>query len=344
MLPAAPHNNQAENDLLLKVENLRVYFHGDGPVAKAVDGIDFQVRRQQTVCIVGESGCGKTVTALTVMGLLHRPPASIASGRITFDGRDLLDMGPDQWRALRGRHMAMIFQEPMTSLNPVFTIGDQICEAMLSHNGLSQSQARDKAVELLDDVGIQDADRRLDDYPHQLSGGQRQRAMIAMALAGEPDLIIADEPTTALDVTVQAQILKLLRELQERRHMAIQYITHDLGVVSVIAHQIYVMYAGIMVEQGTAAQIFEQACHPYTRALLASLPTGEKRGQRLYTIPGSVPHPAYKPPGCPFHPRCDYRQTSCTTDYPDMCDYGNGHLARCPVVFVGDGPSPEDRP
>lgn len=301
--------------------------------------MDFQVRRRQTVCLVGESGCGKTVTALAVMGLLPQPPAYIAGGRIAFGGRSLLDLSPSHWRAIRGRRIAMVFQEPMSSLNPVFTIGDQIGEALSAHEGISESQARRRAIALLEDVGILDPDKRVDDYPHQLSGGQRQRAMIAMALACAPDLIIADEPTTALDVTVQAQILRLLRRLQAQKQMAIQYITHDLGVVAAIADMVYVMYAGIIAEQGTTRHIFDQPMHPYTRALLSALPTRDKRGRRLYSIPGSVPHPAYKPQGCPFHPRCDYRQASCTEDFPPMCDYGDGHSARCPIVHAAEGPA-----
>ncbi len=324
------------NNILLSVEDLRVHFHGEGPVSLAVDGIDFQVRRSETVCIVGESGCGKTVTALATMGLLQQPPAHIAGGRIVFDGDSLLHMESAALRALRGKRMAMVFQEPMTSLNPVFTIGDQIAEAIMAHEEISEQLAMDRAMKLLDDVGIVDPQGRVNDYPHQLSGGQRQRAMIAMALACEPDLIIADEPTTALDVTVQAQILNLLKDLQQSKHMAIQYITHDLGVVSAIADHIYVMYAGIIVEQGGTTHIFQQARHPYTRALLDALPTKDKRGKRLYSIPGSVPHPAYKPSGCPFHPRCEYRQPSCERDYPKMCDFDSGHLARCPVVFESE--------
>jgi oligopeptide/dipeptide ABC transporter ATP-binding protein len=322
------------NDILLSVENLQVHFIGDGPVSRAVDGVDFQVRRQETVCIVGESGCGKTVTALAVLGLLKQPPAHIAGGRITFDGHSLLDISRDKLRALRGKRIGMVFQEPMTSLNPVFTIGDQIGEALLAHEPLPDEAVRQKTVQLLDDVGIADPRRRLGDYPHQLSGGQRQRVMIAMALACEPDLIIADEPTTALDVTVQAQILTLLKDLKEHKKMALQYITHDLGVVAAIADQVYVMYAGIVVEQGTTTHIFKSASHPYTMALLDALPTKEKRGKRLYTIPGSVPHPAYKPAGCPFHPRCEHRQPSCVEIFPELCDYGDGHLARCPVLFA----------
>jgi peptide/nickel transport system ATP-binding protein/oligopeptide transport system ATP-binding protein len=325
------------NDILLSVENLKVHFVGDGPVARAVDGVDFQVRRQETVCIVGESGCGKTVTALAILGLLKQPPAAIAGGRITFDGHSLLDMSAARMRALRGKRIAMVFQEPMTSLNPVFTIGDQIGEAVLAHERMSEGEVTNRTIQLLDDVGIVEPQRRLGDYPHQLSGGQRQRVMIAMALACEPDLIIADEPTTALDVTVQAQILVLLKKLKQEKNMAIQYITHDLGVVAAIADQVYVMYAGVVVEQGTTGTIFGRAKHPYTLALMDALPTKEKRGQRLYSIPGSVPHPAFRPNGCPFHPRCEYREPPCEHVFPALCDYGEGHKARCPVLFAVHG-------
>jgi peptide/nickel transport system ATP-binding protein len=323
----------SDNDILLKVENLRVHFHGDGPPALAVDGVDFRIRSQETICIVGESGCGKTVTALAILGLLPRPPAHIAGGRIIFDGQSLLDMAPSQLRALRGKRIGMVFQEPMTSLNPVFSIGDQIGEAILAHERANATDVRRRTIQLLNDVGIPDPQLRLADYPHQLSGGQRQRVMIAMALACGPNLLIADEPTTALDVTVQAQILRLLQDLKQNRQMAIQYITHDLGVVAAIADRVYVMYAGAVVEQGTTAHIFQEPRHPYTQALLAALPTRDKRGQRLYSIPGSVPHPAYKPPGCPFHPRCPYKQASCEQTFPEMCAYSGGHRARCPVIF-----------
>lgn len=332
------------NDIVLSVENLQVHFQGEGPTARAVDGIDYQIRGQETVCIVGESGCGKTVTALAVMGLLPQPPARIADGRIFFRGQSILHMSSKELRALRGRHIAMVFQEPMTSLNPVFTIGNQISEMILAHESISKEEATQRTIQLLTDVGIPTPQQRINNYPHQLSGGQRQRVMIAMALACEPDLIITDEPTTALDVTVQAQILNLLKTLQRRKRMAIQYITHDLGVVAAIADKVYVMYAGIIVEQGNTADIFNNASHPYTRALLAALPTREKRGQRLYSIPGSVPHPAYKPTGCPFHPRCEYRQPSCETIFPQLCDFEQGHLARCPIIYdtrEGDRRRPE---
>lgn len=332
------------NSILLSVENLQVHFIGDGPVARAVDGVDFQVHRQETVCIVGESGCGKTVTALAILGLLKRPPAKIVGGRVTLDDQSLLDMPPEKMRTMRGKRIAMVFQEPMTSLNPVFTIGDQISEAVLSHEQVPEEEVRRRTIQILDDVGIVNPEQRLANYPHQLSGGQRQRVMIAMALACEPDLIIADEPTTALDVTVQAQILSLLKDLKKRKKMAIQYITHDLGVVAAIANRVYVMYAGVVVEQGTTGHIFGHAKHPYTMALLEALPTKEKRGRRLYSIPGSVPHPAYKPSGCPFHPRCEHRQPSCTEAFPDLCDYGKGHQARCPIIFAAKGTAGKEAP
>lgn len=320
------------NNILLDVEDLRVHFHGDETVSRAVDGVSYKIQRRETVCIVGESGCGKTVTALAMLGLLPRPPARIAGGRALFDGRDLLTLDEEALQSIRGRKIAMVFQEPMTSLNPVFTIGDQISEAIQTHNQLAPDALRERCLQLLTDVGLTHADRRTGDYPHQLSGGQRQRVMIAMALACEPDLVIADEPTTALDVTVQAQILRLLRDLKEKHHLAIQYITHDLSVVSAIADRVYVMYAGIVVEEATAADLFTDPRHPYTQALLAALPTRKKRGQRLDTIAGTVPHPAYKPAGCPFHPRCGLRVAACETDLPEMRAYGNGHLARCPVI------------
>ncbi len=321
-----------DNDILLDVEDLRVHFEGDETVSRAVDGVSYRIHRRETVCIVGESGCGKTVTALAMMGLLPTPPARIAGGRVRFNGRDLLGLDEKALQSIRGCKIAMVFQEPMTSLNPVFTIGDQIGEAIRTHNPQAPDALRERCVQLLTDVGIVDANRRIGDYPHQLSGGQRQRVMIAMALACEPDLIIADEPTTALDVTVQSQILRLLRDLKEKHHMAIQYITHDLGVVSAIADRVYVMYAGMVVEAASASALFAEPRHPYTQALLAALPTRKKRGQRLYTITGNVPHPAYKPAGCPFHPRCPRRINSCETELPDIRAYGNGHLARCPVI------------
>jgi len=321
------------NDTLLSVKDLKVYFRSDEELARAVDGVSFEVRREETVCLVGESGCGKTVSALSVMGLVPRPPGEIMAGEIVFDGRRILDLDEEALQQIRGNRIAMVFQEPLTSLNPVFPIGEQIAEAIEIHESVSRQEVRRRCLQLLKSVGLPAAEQRINDYPHQLSGGQRQRVMIAMALACTPDLIIADEPTTALDVTVQAQILGLLADLQRKHAMSVLYITHDLAVVSQVADRVYVMYAGVMAEQGEKHHIFRQPSHPYTRALLASLPHRGKRGQRLSSIPGSVPNPAYKPPGCPFHPRCHLATQQCREQVPQMCDYGGGHLARCPVVF-----------
>jgi len=331
-------DNFTETGDLLSVEDLRVHFHGDDAVARAVDGVDFRVGHNETVCLVGESGCGKTVSALAVLGLVPCPPGEIASGRILFAAQDLLHIEEEALRRIRGNRIAMVFQEPLTSLNPVFTVGDQIGEAIRIHRALPDDELRLRCASLLEDVGIADAEERLGDYPHQLSGGQRQRVMIAMALACDPELIIADEPTTALDVTVQAQILGLFRSIQQSRSMSVLYITHDLGVVASVADRVYVMYAGIIVEQADTAQLFRAPQHPYTRGLLASLPTRSRRGERLHSIPGSVPSPARKPPGCPFHPRCSYAVESCRRTFPAMCDYGGQHMSRCPVLFEAEKP------
>jgi oligopeptide/dipeptide ABC transporter ATP-binding protein len=325
------------NDILLSVKDLKVYFRGGDQLARAVDGVSFDVGHRETVCLVGESGCGKTVTALSILGLIPVPPGDIAGGSISFGGQNLLEFDENQLQAIRGNQIAMVFQEPLTSLNPVFTIGDQIGEAIRIHENVPNDELEPRCVRLLKDVGIPSAEERIKDYPHQLSGGQRQRVMIAMALACDPDLVIADEPTTALDVTVQAQILRLFKSLQIERSMSVLYITHDLGVVGKTADRVCVMYAGTIAEQGTKSAIFENPRHPYTQALLASIPHRSKRGKRLYSIPGSVPNPAYKPQGCPFHPRCAHAVDICRQKFPDMCDYGNGHLARCPVLFEGGG-------
>jgi len=326
----------SNNNLLLSVDNLKVYFRSEDAVARAVDGVSYEIRQEETVCLVGESGCGKTVLALSILGLIPQPPGEIAGGSIVFNGQELLGLDDEDMRKIRGNQIAMVFQEPLTSLNPVFTIGDQIGEAIKIHEHIDDAEVRERCIRLLSDVGIQSPEERINTYPHQLSGGQRQRVMIAMALACDPELVIADEPTTALDVTVQAQILKLLRSIQIKRSMSILYITHDLGVVANIADRIYVMYAGIIVEQGNRSHIFRQAQHPYTQALLASLPTRSKRGKRLHSIPGTVPSPAYKPQGCPFHPRCRRVIQRCREEYPGMCVYDDGHLARCPVLHEDD--------
>lgn len=326
-----------DNHTLLLVQNLKVYFRSGDTCARAVDGVSFEVRKKETVCIVGESGCGKTVSALSILGLVTTPPGEIIDGQIVFAGRNLLELNEEEMQKIRGNHIAMVFQEPLTSLNPVFTIGNQISEAVSIHKKIGAEALHEKCIRLLKDVEISAPEQRLEDYPHQLSGGQRQRVMIAMALACDPDLIIADEPTTALDVTVQAQILELFGSIQKKQSMSILYITHDLGVVAAIADRVYVMYAGIIAEQGNTEQIFRNARHPYTQGLLASLPSLSKRGKRLYSIPGTVPNPAYKPAGCPFHPRCPHKAPSCHKEYPKMCDYGQGHLARCPILFQDKG-------
>jgi oligopeptide/dipeptide ABC transporter ATP-binding protein len=318
---------------MLSVQDLSVYFIGNGRQARAVDGVSYEVRNGETVCLVGESGCGKTVSALTILGIIPQPPAKIMGGTILFDNQNLLDLGEKEMEKIRGNRIAMVFQEPMTSLNPVFTVGNQIRETIMIHEKVSKGDLRTRSVQLLRDVGIPSPEERLKDYPHQLSGGQRQRVMIAMALACNPDLLIADEPTTALDVTIQAQILNLFRELQRKGQMSLLYITHDLSVVATIADRIYVMYAGIIVEQGDASHIFHNPQHPYTQGLLASLPNRRKRGAVLHSIPGTVPDPAFKPAGCPFHPRCPFAIENCKIEFPRMCDYGGGQISRCPVLY-----------
>jgi oligopeptide/dipeptide ABC transporter ATP-binding protein len=331
-----------DNKTLISVENLKVYFRSGQECARAVDGVNFEVREKETVCLVGESGCGKTVSALSILGLIQIPPGEIAGGRILFRGKNLLELDEEHMQKIRGNQIAMVFQEPLTSLNPVFTIEDQIGEAIHIHNPIKAGELRDRCIQLLKDVGMPSPVQRLKDYPHQLSGGQRQRVMIAMALACDPDLIIADEPTTALDVTVQAQILQLFKSIQKKRSMSVLYITHDLGVVANIADRVYVMYSGMVTEQGNTAQIFHDPRHPYTQGLLASLPGRSKRGKRLYSIPGTVPNPAYRPEGCPFHPRCPHAIPTCSREHPRMCDYGQAHLARCPVLFKNKKPVPKE--
>jgi len=317
---------------LLSTEDLKVYFYSRDKISKAVDGVSYHIHAGETVCLVGESGCGKTVSALSALGLIPTPPGKIVGGRIVFKDQDLLTLDDAAMQKIRGNQIAMVFQEPLTSLNPVFTIGDQIGEAISTHETIGREALDKRCIQLLKDMGMPSPEQQLKDYPHQLSGGQRQRVMIAMALACNPDLIIADEPTTALDVTVQAQILNLLKSIQEKASMSILYITHDLGVVSGIADRVYVMYAGLIVEEGDTQQVFGNALHPYTRGLLASLPNRKKRGRRLHNIPGTVPNPAYKPEGCPFHPRCSHRVEACKTVLPEMIPLGKGHFSRCPVL------------
>jgi peptide/nickel transport system ATP-binding protein/oligopeptide transport system ATP-binding protein len=314
---------------LLSIQGLRTVFNTPQGRIAAVDGVDVAVDRGRTLGIVGESGCGKSMLSLSIMRLVP-PPGRISDGRILFDGRDLLALPSDEMRRLRGGRIAMIFQEPMTSLNPVFTIGDQIAEAMAAHEpGLSARSLRDRAIEALRQVKIPAPERRLDEYPHQMSGGMRQRVMIAMALSCRPDLLIADEPTTALDVTVQAQILDLLRELQAETGMAIILITHDLGVVAEMADEIAVMYAGRVVERAPTTAIFHDPQHPYTLGLLGSIPRLEESRDRLLAIEGAVPPPFAWPQGCRFHPRCVFAAEACRQAPPPLRDLGAQHLAAC---------------
>jgi len=304
---------------LLEVKDLRVEFSTDGGAARAVDGVSFQVGKGETLGIVGESGCGKTVTSLAIMGLIPSPPGRVLPGSsIRFRDQELVGAPQRQLRALRGNDMGMIFQEPMTSLNPVFTVGSQIGETLSRHRGMKRKEALERSEALLKEVGIPEAGRRLHEYPHQLSGGMRQRVMIAMALACEPALLIADEPTTALDVTIQAQILELLAELRRRRGMAVLLITHDLGVVAEVCDRVAVMYAGQVVETGNVHEIFGDPRHPYTRGLLDSLPRLDNRGGRLRPIPGVVPSPMAWPSGCRFAPRCRFAWERCRMESPPL--------------------------
>jgi oligopeptide/dipeptide ABC transporter ATP-binding protein len=334
-------SGSADATPVLRLDQLRTYFAtGVGPV-KAVDGIDLQVRPGRTLGLVGESGCGKTVTALSIMRLLPRT-GHIVGGRIMLGGRDLVEAGEDEMRELRGNAVSMIFQEPMTSLNPVYSVGDQVGEAIRQHLDLSERQVRDRVLEMFTLVGIADVRKRVRDYPHQMSGGMRQRVMIAMALACNPAVLIADEPTTALDVTIQAQILELMQELQRRNRMAIILITHDLGVVAEMADDVAAMYAGKVIEQGTADQVFDSPRHPYTQGLLASIPSLAARGRPLTAISGTVPHPLNLPPGCSFAPRCPRAFEPCPIAFPARMDQGGGHDVAC--YLYGDRAEPAATP
>ena len=321
---------------LLQIEGLRTVFRGANADVPAVDGVSLSVPRGKTLGIVGESGCGKSMLSLSVMRLVPAP-GRIAAGRVVFDGQDLLALDAPALRSLRGNRIAMIFQEPMTSLNPVFTVGDQIMEAMRAHDRrASAADLRARAAAALDRVRIPAAARRLDDYPHQMSGGMRQRVMIAMALSCGPDLLIADEPTTALDVTVQAQILDLLRDLQAQTGMAIILITHDLGVVAEMADEVAVMYAGRVVERAPGTAIFDDPQHPYTLGLLGSIPRVEETRDRLLAIEGAVPAPFALPSGCRFNPRCVFRAPPCTEVDPPLLPLGPDHTAACIRAPVED--------
>jgi oligopeptide/dipeptide ABC transporter ATP-binding protein len=303
---------------LLAVRDLKTYFESEDGVGKAVDGVSFALERGEVLGMVGESGCGKSVTSLSIMRLVPEPPGRCEGGEIVFDGRDLLRLHESEMRRVRGRHIAMIFQEPMTSLNPVFTVGDQVGEGYMLHMGAGRKAARDRACELMERVGIPAARRRVDDYPHQFSGGMRQRIMIAMALACDPRLLIADEPTTALDVTIQAQILELLNRLREELSMAILLITHDLAVIAETAHRVVVMYAGKIVEEASVRDLFASPMHPYTRGLMGSIPRLDETRDRLISIDGVVPSPFGLPGGCRFYNRCSDRMDVCRAVEPPL--------------------------
>ncbi len=318
---------------LLDVRDLVVSFRSDAGSFRAVDGVDLQVQRGETLALVGESGCGKSVTALSIMRLLQDSTGSIDGGAILLDGTDLRGLSAAEMRAVRGDRVAMIFQEPMTAMNPVFTVGSQVMEVFRIHRGYSKSAARDAAIEMLRKVGMPDAERRADEYPFQFSGGMLQRAVIAMALACEPELLIADEPTTALDVTIQAQILDLMHELQEKLGTSILLITHDLGVVSEFAADVAIMYAGRIVERGTTSTVLGQPQHPYTRGLLASIPTlDDSKAAPLSVIEGAVPGLRDMPTGCRFHPRCAHTQDLCRSDVPGLVPEKGQAAVACHLV------------
>ncbi len=343
----------SDSEILLSVRDLRTQFNTDEGLVKAVDGVSFDVPKGKTFALVGESGCGKSVTAFSIMRLLPVPPARIASGSITFGGQDLLQLSEKKMRQVRGGQISMVFQEPMTSLNPVYTCGNQIVEAILLHRGVSAAEARRIGVDMLTKVGIGEPERRFDEFPHQMSGGMRQRVMIAMALACDAKLLIADEPTTALDVTIQAQILDLLKQLQTDRQLSILLITHDLAVVAETAHIVAVMYASKIVETTEAAELFDNPLHPYTHGLFRSLPCLGERKNRLDTIPGNVPNPLAFPDGCKFHPRCGLTRSRaadappgetaeircdgqtarvlkrCATNEPELREVSPGHCCAC---------------
>jgi peptide/nickel transport system ATP-binding protein len=329
---------------LLEVRDLKTYFNTDTGLFRAVDGVSFSVAAGETLAIVGESGCGKSVTALSIMRLVPEPPGRTAGGSIRFAGEELIGKPRHAIEDIRGAKISMIFQEPMTSLNPVARVGDQIAEGLKRHRRLSSAEARASAIEMLRLVRIPSPEMRVDEFPHQMSGGMRQRVMIAMALACEPRLLIADEPTTALDVTIQAQILDLLRGLQEKLGAAVILITHDLGVVAETAHRVVVMYAGKVVETAPVEAIFADAQHPYTLGLLASVPRIDSDAERLLTIPGSVPHPARLPAGCRFSPRCALATAQCKAEEPPLRTIAAGHEVACwlaPIERSNDAaPSP----
>jgi oligopeptide transport system ATP-binding protein len=330
-------------NILMEVKDLRVRFDGERGSVYAVNGVSYKLHEGETLGVVGESGCGKSVHSMAIMGLLPQPPA-VVEGVVNFRGRDLLKLSRDEMRLVRGAEIAMVFQDPMTSLNPVLTIGRQITEALKLHLGMDNEQARNRAAELLAMVGIPMAERRLDDYPHQFSGGMRQRAMIAMALSCNPQLLIADEPTTALDVTIQAQILDLVRRLRDKIGMSMIWITHDLGVVAGLADTLQVMYAGFIVERGPVRELFRDTRHPYTKGLLGSLPRLDLKHQKLSSIFGSPPDLRTEPVGCPFAPRCPYIVDTCIRETPPLEPAEGGHPEHLVACWVDVRTAEKTRP
>ncbi|MEE9191483.1 MAG: ABC transporter ATP-binding protein [Candidatus Aerophobetes bacterium] len=317
---------------LLRVRNLETHFSTHEGTVKAVNRISFTINKGQTLGLVGESGCGKSVTALSIMRLVPNPPGKIVGGEISFEGQDLLELDEKEMRKIRGKKISMIFQEPMTSLDPVFTIGHEIVESVQLHQGLKKEEARQKAKEALKIVGMPDAGKRMNSFPHELSGGMRQRAMIAMALSCNPTLLIADEPTTALDVTIQAQILRLIHELRGEFDASVMLITHDLGVIAEMCDYVAVMYAGHIVESSDVDTLFRNPLHPYTKGLNKSIPRLDLETERLDTIRGVVPNLLDLPPGCPFHPRCDLSLRKCAEDVPELLEVEDLHLVKCHLV------------
>ncbi len=317
---------------LLEIKNLKTHFFTHEGTVKAVDGISFKINQGETLGIVGESGSGKSVTALSVMRLIPHPPGKIVNGEVYFEGKDLLKLDDKEIREIRGKKISMIFQEPMTSLDPVFTIGHEIIEAIQLHQGLKKEKARKKAIEILKIVGIPDVEKRINNYPHELSGGMRQRVMIAMALSCNPTLLIADEPTTALDVTIQAQILRLINDLKGKFGASVMLITHDLGVIAEMCDHVVVMYAGHIVEYTDIYTLFDNPLHPYTKGLSKSIPRLDVEVENLDAIPGIVPNLLDLPPGCPFHPRCDFCFKKCMEEMPELIEIENSHLVKCHLV------------
>ncbi len=321
---------ESQNGTILSVSDLRTYFQTDDGIVKAVDGITFELKKGETLGIVGESGSGKSVTNLSIIRLIPEPPGKIVAGEIIFDGRNIMNLSTEEVRKIRGKRIAMIFQDPMTSLNPFLKISRQLGEITELHLGHNRTQSRAHAIQMLEMVGIPDAKNRVDDYPHEFSGGMRQRVMIAMALSCEPELLIADEPTTALDVTIQAQILELIKKLKDELGTSVILITHDLGVVAGMTEKIIVMYAGKVFEQAPTGELFARPGNPYTKGLLRSVPDpAHEHGEPLYQIPGLPPDVAHLPPGCPFAPRCEYAKDICRTEYPPFVQINENHSSLC---------------